>query len=173
MTTLRSRRWAFGSPLAVAVLLALGACGDDADEASGVASASGDATAGAAEGSEPLAEDDQVLAFAECMRDNGVDIPDPGTGQEGLAEAFQEVAGDVDRAALDQAFNACQDLLPQFEQSGPHEETDMLDLAECLRAEGLDVSDEPFGDIHSGDIDQTELNAAMEVCRSELLGEDT
>jgi hypothetical protein len=46
----------------------------------------------------------------------------------------------------------------------------MLDLAECLREQGLDVSDDPFDDAHSGAIDQGEFGLAMEECRGVMAG---
>jgi hypothetical protein len=158
----------------IAVLLALSACtgaaGDD-----GVASAEGEAgpTAASVDGtveSGSLDDGAQALAFAECMRTNGVNMPDPGPGQEGLGEAFQAVAGDYDRATLDQAVSACEDLIPQFSQEEQHPEGWELDLAECLREEGLDVSDDPFDDAHRGSVDSGQFSAAMEVCRDVLTG---
>jgi hypothetical protein len=158
-----------GAAAAVA-LLVLSAC--SAADGDDVASAGGEenpTSPTATEDSAPLDEDAQALVFAECMRDNGVDMPDPGPGQQGLADAFRAVAGDYDRATLRQAFSACQGLMPQYAQQ-QHEDEVMLELAECLREQGLEVSDNPFEDAHSGDIDQNEFVAAMEVCRDVLTG---
>jgi hypothetical protein len=168
-TTARSR--AFGAAAAAVALLVLSACGGAAAGGE-VASAGGDAnTADPSETGDtaPLDEDEQALVFAECMRDNGVDMPDPGPGQQGLGEAFQAVAGNYDRATLDQAIAACEDLIPQYAQE-EHGDDLMLELADCLREQGLDVSDNPFSDMHGGDIDQNELTAAMEVCNDVLTG---
>lgn len=167
-TTVRSRAW--GSAAAAVVLLAASAC-SDSDDGSGIASAGGEANAAASEDGEDiesLDEDAQALAFAECMREEGIDVPDPGPGQEGLAEAFQEAFDDHDQATIDQAFSACEDLMPQYAQEEQHDEVVMLDLAECLREQGLEISDEPFADAHGPDIDQDEFQAAMEVCRDVL-----
>jgi hypothetical protein len=157
--------------VAAAALLVLSACG--ASEGDGVASAGGAADAAnpvEAEDADQLDPDAQALVFAGCLRDNGVDMPDPGPGQQGLIDAFRSVAGDYDQATVEQAFAACQDLMPQYAEEPPHEEADMLALAECLREQGLDVSDNPFLDAHSGAIDQDEFVAAMEVCREVLVG---
>ena len=75
---------------AVAALLALSACGGS-DEADGVASAGGGGNAAKpaeTEAAAPLDPDAQALVLAGCMRDNGVDMPDPGPGQQGLVDAF-------------------------------------------------------------------------------------
>jgi hypothetical protein len=168
--TRTSARWRTLGAVAVVALLTLSAC--SAADGDDVASAGGEqnpASPAATEDAAPLDEDAQALVFAECMRDNGVDMPDPGPGQQGLVDAFEAVAGDYDRATLRQAFSACQDLMPQYAQQ-QHDDEVMLDLAECLREQGLEVSDNPFQDAHSGEIDQKEFVAAMEVCRDVLTG---
>lgn len=168
-----TRTTAFGAVAAVAVVLALSACGGTG-EGDGVASAGGEqnvAKPAETESSAPLDADAQALVFAGCVRDNGVDMPDPGPGRQGLVDAFQAVSGDYDRATLEQALTACQDLLPQYPQEEHPEGDDwMLALAECLREQGLDVSDNPFEDAHSGAIDVNEFSAAMEVCRDVVTG---
>jgi hypothetical protein len=174
-----ARRRTFAAVAAVAVVLAVAAVAavlalGGTAEGDGVASAGGEQNAAkAAETVEtaPLDADAQALVFAGCVRDNGVDMPDPGPGRQGLVDAFQAVSGDYDQATLEQALGACQDLMPQYPQEQEmHEGADMLALAECLREQGLDVSDNPFQDAHSGAIDVNEFSAAMEVCRDVLTG---
>lgn len=167
-TTARRRMFA---AVAIVALLAVSAC--SAAEGDGVASAGGEensANPAETEETAPLDEDAQALVFAGCVRDNGVDMPDPAPGQQGLIDAFQAVARDYDRATVEQALTACQDLMPQYAQEHPTDDDWQLDLAECLREQGLDVSDNPFEDAHSGSIDQNEFAAAMEVCNDELAG---
>lgn len=150
-----------GATAVAIVLLAAAACGG---------SDSGSASAAQPEGT-GSDEDAQALAFAECMRDNGVDMPDPGPGQEGLGNAFQSAAEGVDEETMGEAMAACEELMPQYASDEMHNDDElMLDLAECLREQGLDVSDNPFTDMHAGEIDQSELSAAMQVCRDALTG---
>lgn len=171
MASMTARPRMFGT-VAVVALLVLSACsgGGNGD---GVASAGGEQNAASSsetKNAPPLDEDAQALVFAECMRDNGIDMPDPGPGQRGLGEAFQhEDVQAENQETLQQAIAACQDLMPQIEQE-QHGDDLMLELADCLREQGLDVSDNPFSDIHGGDFDQNELTAAMEVCRDLLTG---
>ena len=154
MTARTARRRTFGAVAAVLIALVLSACG-------GAIHGAGDTA--------PLDEDAQALAFAQCMRDNGVDMPDPGPGQEGFREAFQhEDVQDEDQEIIEKATAACEDLLPQGEHEGGHDqqrEEVELKLAECLREQGVDVPDNLFagGGLH--DIDDDELRAAMEECR--------
>lgn len=174
-----TRRWhGLGMVTAVAVtMLVLSACGGGDDD-DGVASAGGDQNAAnPAEGGvqnppAPQDPDEQALVFASCMRENGVDMPDPGPGQQGLVDAFQSVSGNYDQATLDAAVAACQGLLPQYEAQGPQHGSEewQLAVAECLREQGLDVSDNLFDDLHSGEIDQEQLAIAMEACRNVING---
>ena len=164
-------RLGFSAAVIAAALLAA-ACGGSSDASSGVASLDEDQETSSSNGNEaaPLDADAQALVFAKCVRDNGVDMPDPAPGQQGLIDAFQAVEKDYERATLEQALGACQDLMPQYSQDHPTGDDWQLDLAECLREQGLDVSDTPFEDAHSGAIDINEFSAAMEVCRNELSG---
>jgi hypothetical protein len=166
-----SRRRSFGAVAAV-VLLVLSAC--SAAGGDGVASAGGEASQMEDTEQEPLDEEAQALVFAECMRANGVDMPDPEPGQEGLMGAFHGAEEEHDSETIDQALTACEDLLPRRahgENHGLDDET-MLELAECLRDQGLEVPDNVFqsGALHGED--EYELRAAMEVCRDQLAGGD-
>jgi hypothetical protein len=172
MTGTTARQLTLAAIAAAAALLAVSGCGGSG-EGEGVASAGGKETVAKpaeTQARAPENPDAQALVFAGCMRDKGVDIPDPDPGQEGLGAALQAVAGDYDRATLEQAFNACEDLLPQYPQEQQHTEGWMLALAECLREQGLEVSDNPFQEAHSGAIDPGEFAAAMEVCRDVVTG---
>lgn len=154
-----------GSAVAAIVLLTAAACGGSDGDDGAAAAAETDALDSGSEDA-----DAQALVFAECMRENGVDMPDPGSGQEGLNNAFQAAAEDVDDDTMREAMAECQEFMPQYAGEEAHDDEVILDLAECLREQGLDVSDNPFTDMHAGDIDQSELSAAMEVCRDELSG---
>jgi hypothetical protein len=150
--------------MAVTALLALTACRGGAE-----APAAEDPGGGARD------EEVQALAFAECMRGNGVDMPDPAPGQEGMSEALHGLEDDYDQATIEQAVTACRDFLPQRAHEGGHDaarQESMLALAECLREQGLEVPDNLFegGGLH--DVEDEELRAAMEECRDVLAGGD-
>ena len=167
-----ARQRPFGTVAAVVALLVLSAC--SATEGDGVASAGGERNPGNAAESEdaaPLDPDAQALVFAECMRDNGVDMPDPAPGQQGLQSAFQVVVGDYDRTTLEQAFSACEDQFPQYQQEQDHSDEELqLAVAECLREQGLDVGDQPFTDGSLHENDPAEITAAMNACNDVLTG---
>jgi hypothetical protein len=163
-----------GFGVAAVALLALSACGGGAEDG-GVASAGGDANPSEEVTEQgPLDEEVRALAFAECMRGNGVDMPDPAPGQEGLSEALHGIEDDYDQATIDEALAACQDFLPQRAHEGGHDaarDEAMLALAECLREQGVEVPDNlEGGALH--DVDDDELRAAMEECRDVVAGGD-
>jgi hypothetical protein len=65
---------------------------------------------------------DDLLEFAECMRDNGYDMPDPDFSNFGLPGGDGPNGGpfgelDADDPAFEQALQACQDILAGF--AGP------------------------------------------------------
>lgn len=122
--------------LAIPLLLgALGACGatDDPPDAGG--------TADGTESFETV--EDYQLAFAACMRDQGIDMPDPNS--DGSVGGIEAQAGD----GFMEAAEACQGELgepPAAPGAGPSmsdEEmrTESLEIAACFRDNGFDVPD--------------------------------
>jgi len=99
-------------------------------------------------------DEEQALAFAQCMRDNGVDFPDPTVNADGspdFAGAFgrgQDGGFDPNDTSFQDAMTACGDLMDGL-QIGPGSgnfDTDaiseaMYSYTQCLRDEGLDVGD--------------------------------
>lgn len=151
---------------ALVALLVVSACSgsdDDADSSADADTANDVETA--------PADDGQALVFAECMRSNGVDMPDPGPGQQGFIDAFHAVVGNYDQETIEQAMTACEDFMPEFfgAAHGGDDES-VLALAECLRGEGLDVPDNLFESGALQELDEDELRAAMEDCRDVLVG---
>lgn len=152
-------------------MLTLSAC--NAAGGDGGASARGRANPAATEDAETLDPDAQALAFAECMRKEGIDIPDPGPNQEGLSADLHEAEEDYNRETYDRALTACEELLEHRDHDrGGHAPDDeaMLELAECLREQGLEVPDNLFAGGALHDIEDDEFRAAYEKCRDEVSG---
>ena len=110
-----------------------------------------------------------LLQYAECMRDNGVQLPDPVEGDAG--SMYKGV--DQSSAAFLQADSVCQPILQgvvedRKQQDGGPQQDEMLALAECLREHGIDVADpvpgaeKPFGD----SLDRTDpaVAKALDAC---------
>jgi hypothetical protein len=141
------------------VLLALAAgCGGPAD-AGGIATLEGTATtATVAEGAEGGEVDleEALLAFAACMREEGIDMPDPELDAEGnvqlvslLGGAGLAAARAGDTAAMREAATVCRGHLEgvalRFASIDRTEMEDrMLEYAGCMREHGFDLPDPDF-----------------------------
>jgi hypothetical protein len=123
-------------PLAVASI-ALGACGGD-----------GDATAGTGDRRAEFRE--AALKFAKCMREHGVDMPDPQPGQGGRITLGGPGTGPQDQATMERAQKACQKILesvrpPELSKEQEQKFKDQaLKFARCMREHGIDMPDPQF-----------------------------
>jgi hypothetical protein len=179
--------------LALAVVLA--ACGGGGDDdAVGVASLdqSSSTTIAEAEEADPEAA---AVAFTECMRENGVEMEDPTVDSDGnvipgrptdLPEPddngeFRAGPGELGED-LRAGFEECGDLLDGTAfgftpQDLTELEDQLLELAECLRDQGLDVPDPDLSDLGGGpveggpfgiDFQDPQVQAAMDQCEEFL-----
>ena len=174
-----------GALVALGLLLvaATGACGSD-DEAGGAGVASLDGSPAAAQDASTDASgekdpEEALLAFAECMRENGVDMPDPQPGGGSLVVGPGQ--DEADESTLRKAEEACeefrQDVEGTFGPGGepPAEFQDaLLAMARCMREHGVDVPDPTFGaggqarsELHV-DIDDPKFKEAQQACAEEV-----
>jgi hypothetical protein len=151
-------------PLAAASL-ALGACG-----------AGDDATAGSGDRRAEFRE--ATLKFARCMREHGVDMPDPKPGEGGRIVFGGPGTGPQDQAKMEAAQKACQEILESVRppELSPEQEEQFkqraLDFARCMREHGIDMPDPQFQDggritqRMEGDIDPSSqrFRDAQEAC---------
>ena len=117
---------------------------------------------------------DGALAFARCMRENGVDMPDPRSDGSGRILIGPGPGGDG-QARFDpsdptfrKADEACRKHLEAgFEEPGEEEQAEMRDAfvkyARCMREEGIDLPDpDPGGGgfrMRLGDPDAPDLES--------------
>ena len=180
-------RW----PLAVLAIAILAACSGAASNPSGVASL-GTASPDPATSAEPQSSmdpEEAALAFAECMREHGVDMPDPQVGSNGEFRVTVESGpGSLDMEEMQAAQEACQDLMPgpmgEPRELTAEEKDAMLGFAQCMRDNGIDMPDPVFeggGMVRIGggpgteggqgpafDPRSEEFQAASEACRAEF-----
>lgn len=155
-----------------ALLVTLVACSDGGDD-NGIATAGGK---GSATGSAaPAAGEADGRKFAQCMRDNGVEMDDPDPSQPGRIE-IRERKGERDkvRAAMDK----CRKFLPNGGERKPSKQDAeaMQKMAECMRANGVPEFPDPDPnggglsiDAGSGiDPESATFKAAQEKCREHL-----
>ncbi|GGU99378.1 hypothetical protein GCM10010182_15430 [Actinomadura cremea] len=136
---LRTRGVLATLPLALA--LALTGCGGDGEDGSGVASAGGEAAAGAGAGAEKsLSPEEMGVKFAQCMRENGVQMEDPKPGG-GLTLN----AKGVDKKVMEKAQEACREFSPMENGRPPNAEDQerAREHAECMRENGVEAFPDP------------------------------
>ncbi|GIF26759.1 hypothetical protein BJ973_000151 [Actinoplanes tereljensis] len=121
-------------------LTCLAACGGGGTEDTGIASAGGAATPSASASAGATGDG---LKFAACMRENGIDMPDPDPSSAG--GGLQSVRGSADQTKLNAALQKCQQYRPTGGQgsalSDPANQKQLEELAKCFRSHGVDVPD--------------------------------
>jgi hypothetical protein len=121
-------------PVLLAVLLALVACGSKQNEGNAKKDDTGD-----------------MVKFAQCMRDNGVDMPDPeDDGKGGVAMRAMpadEAGADGQASKFETAHNACKQFLPnggEYKPPSPEEQDKIRQQAKCMRDKGHNWPDPNF-----------------------------
>lgn len=169
----------------VAFALLVAAC--SGADGTGVASLEASATAIADQSSDEASASDEetLLEFAACMRDNGIEnFEDPTFNADGVPEFTLRGAGarsDTDRDVVRDAFEACQGHLEGI-AFGPGSidftevEDTLVEFAACMRENGFDMPDPDLsgfgergegGGIFGGELDPEDPNfvSAMEECQ--------
>jgi hypothetical protein len=138
------------------LLVALAGCAATAAAPDGVASLASDNPNASAAPSASLSPEDSALAFTECMREHGIDMPDANvqTGPDGgVAFTFGGPDGDpsggsrdmADGEAFEDAMDACDEFLQRASGTRGELEPEMLDrmveFAQCMREHGIDMPD--------------------------------
>lgn len=169
---MRRRIWLMVAPPVLA--LALAGCGGH-NNGSGVATAGG---AGESGGSSPtptasLSNQDRALAYAQCMRAHGVDMPDPdGSG----IHMTMPSGSSRNDPKVQAAMQACQQYLPNGgtpPSMSPQDIERLRRYSQCLRDHGIQVSDpDPntgrmqFGGDKTQILNDPKFQAAQEACQS-------
>jgi hypothetical protein len=174
----RMRTWAsIAGVTAAAVLLA--ACGATDDDGAAAASdtadgevasigtvagastgdAGGDDTGSSGSDDQPDEADVQqaTLDFAQCMREHGVDMPDPTFDAEGNGQIMVRAGGpgdEIDPEQMEAANEACQPIMEAvrgaFDAPDPEElermKAEALEFSQCMREHGVDIPDPQFSE---------------------------
>ncbi|MEU3598007.1 hypothetical protein ABZ714_04635 [Streptomyces sp. NPDC006798] len=174
-----TRRPATGALAVLAALaLALTGCGSDggkekvaaAPSAKGAAEGGGGAGSGNGEGPVPADHEERARKFAECLREHGLDVPDPKDGR------IQMNAEGLSKEKAEKANEACRKYQPQGMAKGgkpdPKMAESMRKFAQCMRTNGV----EEFPDPQSGGgiqidgriTEDPDFKGAEEKCRGEM-----
>lgn len=159
---------------AFALLVAACGSGDDAGKVASLASAEDSSIADVA----ASIDDEQALInFSACMRDQGMDFPDPIVDADGYPRFDFANPEDIDRDALFEAGEACREHLegvvlglPDFDTAEFNDT--FLEYATCMRENGfeeipdrIDLTAIMRGEELSIDPTDPDFIAADEQCR--------
>lgn len=177
------------------VALALVAAGCGGANGDGVASLEDDTVTDPLAAGEEIAGDDNnpsegdvdqeqaLLDFTQCMRDEGIDIADPEVDADGNLRPSRPEPGTLEREDIQAAREACSEFLEGVtlgfrDQDRTEIEDTLLEFAACMRDNGYDMPDPdlsfepgsggggqgggPFGQL---DQDDPAFQAASEVCQ--------
>ncbi|RKE12180.1 hypothetical protein [Catellatospora citrea] len=166
----------FVLPVLIAGLATAAACSPTTDP--GIPTAHGSAAAG------PSAGSGDLTAYVACIREHGVNVPDPAPGMPARAWIRQQAEADP---AFDAADVACHHLLPAgVEPPAPTLSAQELEqlraFAVCMRAHEIEMTDPmPNGNMRIGGrlehVNRTQLladpafQAAQEACKDKLPAE--
>ncbi len=151
------RRWKRALvPVALAMAVLATACGGgSAAGTDGIASA-GDGSSAKNTADKAKVDPEQAgLDFARCMREHGVDVPDPSSGEGGMVMIGPgpgEVQAGVRSgppAGFEEADKACRHFIEGLIGDGPgpldpEEQDRALKFAKCMRDNGVDMPDPDF-----------------------------
>ncbi|HEY8199747.1 MAG TPA: hypothetical protein VII47_00160 [Actinomycetota bacterium] len=120
--------------------------------AAGIVAAACGSSGGAATPSPGASVEAALLAFSQCMRDQGItDMPDPKVDSEGNVQIQRPPGGHGSGAhdAFAAARDKCDTYLRGVTQGFSHGDVtktqdQFLRLAQCMRARGVDVPDPDF-----------------------------
>lgn len=163
------KRWAG----LLAAVLAVGAAGCGSDSSvDGLATLESTSPEGASgTGDATRDAEESVLALTECLRDNGVDIPDPEFDDQGNFRLrslmdLGEAAELIDPQDMEAGFEACAHHLDGVAQivAGIDRtaiEDRLYEFAACMREQGYDMPDPDFGSFAPGTAPGADQTAAM------------
>jgi hypothetical protein len=146
----RSRRAGMAALLAApALIFALAACAPATGDASGGSTSGGSTSGGSASDGSGGTLADWQLAYAECMRGEGIDMPDPEGPGQGIS-----IDGNGDMAAFDQASEKCMTELGDPPAMSAEEKAAMdaqnmeamREIASCYRENGYEMPDPKAGE---------------------------
>ncbi|MET7337432.1 hypothetical protein [Nonomuraea sp. NPDC005650] len=110
--------------------------------------------------------DDVLLKVAQCLRQNGIDVPDPGSPED----KTWKYTGD--QATLQKALKACEKYTSQIPNpfNDPKARDQIIQYARCMREQGIDMPDPPQVNPKL-DPNDPKLQKAAESCAKLLPGQ--
>jgi hypothetical protein len=139
------------------------------------------------EEADPLAQaEEAMLAFTQCLRDQGIDVGDPTVGPDGslqlppiefTVESDSTGAAEPDFSEFEKMMAPCEELLDGLGSSGSSGDASgfedaLVEYTQCMRDKGVDMPDPDFSgnggiiDLGTAGMDDVGFDAADAICRS-------
>lgn len=156
----------------LAALFVLAGCSSGGGE--GIPSAGGQQSGTAAE---QVSDEEKAREFVDCMRENGVELPDPvPDGDGGFDFGVDDAGVALDDPAFRTAIQACRDKLPGGGREyldDPETQAQLREFAQCMRDNGVDFPDPEPGGGFGGALAELDRNdpafqQALDACRDKL-----
>ncbi|QYC44414.1 hypothetical protein Nocox_34240 [Nonomuraea coxensis DSM 45129] len=154
------------APVAFALLLTGCAAADGGG--SGVASVTGARTgAGATPSADPQ---DKGIKYAQCMREHGIDMPDPEPGKG----VTMRIGPGTPKEKVEQAEQECKQWAPAGRAEGggdPKRAEALRKVAQCMRDNGVEKYPDPDGGMMriTRDVgEDPDFKSAQEKCQKEM-----
>ncbi|MGC0419751.1 hypothetical protein [Embleya sp. AB8] len=173
-------RGAVGVVLVSGLALSTAGCGSDGGGSTkskvasggGAGKKSGEPQAGAGAGGAGKDEDaaryEQMVKFAGCMRENGIDMPDPEPAAGG-AVRMRAMPADGDSSKTENAMKACEKYQPksEFDPNDPKFKEWQAKRTACLRDHGVDIGDSGTAAM-TVDASDEKVMKAIETCDKQV-----
>lgn len=125
--------------------LALSSCGSSSGGDDGIASVEGTSAEPSDSTTTTVDPEEGMLQFTQCMRDHGIDMPDPSSDGGQVLLGGDDGELDLQSDEFQEAQAACEDLLPDMGSMAPGDVDELQDqlreVAACMRDRGFDVPD--------------------------------
>ncbi|MEV6419241.1 hypothetical protein [Streptomyces sp. NPDC051662] len=117
---------------------------------------------------------DKALEYRKCLRDNGLDMPEPSEGT--AADPGIQLGGGNSNATVEKALKACKDKAPAGDADSQESQADkdkQLKYRKCMREHGQDMPDpkegqaQPLPERKSG-AEAKKFEEASKACEGEL-----
>ncbi|MEV6159160.1 hypothetical protein AB0L53_53395 [Nonomuraea sp. NPDC052129] len=117
---------------------------------------------------------EQGRKFAACLREHGLDVPDPDPNGEGMFQALPK--SELNSGKVKKALEACRSVAPvrDAKELSPADQDKMRQFAACMRENGIDLPDPDFSGktnqnlAKSFRLDDPDFKKAYEVCRDKF-----
>lgn len=169
------RKHSLGALATLTLAIALTGCGSSNDgQQNKVASGGAEPTASTSTsgGASGLSREEKGVKFTQCLRENGVNVPDPEPGKGPMIKL--DPSSGVSKEDLDKAMEACKEFSPQGEAGpDPKLEENGRKFAACMREHGVEKFPDPKPGqrgimIDKAAGDDPDFPKAQEACQSIL-----